>query len=143
MTRWLAGILLLLGTQYASARDMGQWEKSDPATRAWFQQLKQPDTLVSCCGEGDGYWADEVHVNAKGDVIAVITDDRPDEPLGRSSVPQGTRYIIPANKVVDARVQNGNPTGHTIVFLAAVSWENNTSYPERRAVLCFVQGWGT
>ncbi len=143
MQRWLAGILLLLGTQYALTRDLGQWEKSDPETRAWFQSLKQPDTLVSCCGEGDGYYADEVHVDAKGNVIAVITDNRDDVPLGRSPVPMGTRYIVPANKVVDARVQGGNPTGHTIVFLSGISWVDNTSAPERRAVLCFVQGWGT
>ncbi len=122
----------------------GQWAQNDPETSAWYKRQMMPDHPKSpCCGEADAYWADEVHVDTKGNVIAVVTDDRDDVPLGRSPVPMGTRYIVPANKVVDARVQGGNPTGHTIIFLSGVSWDNNTSYPERRAVLCFILGWGT
>src|SRR6185312_15615832 len=52
----------------AQARDMGQWEGSSPETRAWFRSLVQPDTLVSCCGDADGYYADEYHVAANGDL---------------------------------------------------------------------------
>jgi hypothetical protein len=80
----LLGLGSMLAAMSAQSRDLGQWRDNDPAIRRWFQQLIQPDTLgtanpASCCGEGDGYYADEVHV--EGDlVVAVITDDRDDRP---------------------------------------------------------------
>lgn len=46
-----------------SARDVGQWETTDPTVREWYQALMQPDNPnASCCGEADAYWADEIHV---------------------------------------------------------------------------------
>lgn len=139
----LGAFVLCLYVTSGWARDLGQWENSDPETRHWFQALRQPDNLMPCCGEGDGYWADEVHVSEFGEVVATVTDDRSDGPLARSHVPIGTKYIIPANKVVDARIQGGNPTGHTIIFLGTVQWiEGNNQDPTRRHVLCYVQGWG-
>ena len=137
-------ILILLVAIPAFARDQGQWDHSDPETSKWFQSLKQPDNkLMSCCGEGDGYWADKVNVTEFGEMVATITDERDDEILKRGHVPPGTQYIVPPNKVIDARVQGGNPTGHTIVFLNAISWENNVQHPEKRQVICYVMGWGT
>lgn len=125
----------------AWSRDLGQWEDSPPQVRAWFQSLLQPDTLVSCCGEAESYWADEYHI--EGDkLIAVITDDRDDKPLRRQHVPIGTRFVIPPNKIVDATKQNGNPTGHTIIFLGTIYWEQQTSNPAKRAVLCWIGGGG-
>jgi hypothetical protein len=113
----------------APARDVGQWEASDPAIRKWFQGLMQPDNPgVSCCGESDAYWADRVEV--VGDkVFAIITDTRPDEPLKRPHVPPGTRIEIPPHKL---KWDRGNPTGHTVIFLSPSG-----------EVYCFVQSSGT
>jgi len=110
------------------ARDSGQWEGSDPAIRLWYQSLMQPDNPGrSCCGESDAYWADKVEVH--GDqVIAIITDDRPDGPLGRMHVPVGTRIVVPPHKITWKR---GNPTGHIVIFLG---------YDLQ--VYCYVQGGG-
>lgn len=122
---------LILGLMIsgARARDLGQWENSDPAIRNWYQTLMQPDAPASsCCGESDAYWADEIHVR-NGKTYAVITDDRPDEPLKRPHIPIGTEVEIPDHKL---KWDRGNPTGHSIVFLS------KTGY-----VFCFVQGGGT
>jgi len=140
-------LIALLGTSPALARDLGQWDHGDEASRTWFENLMQPDTLgtpspVPCCGEGDAYWADSVHVEG-GKVIAEITDDRDDRLLKRLHVPVGTRFEIPAKKMVDARQQRGNPTGHTIIFLGTVRWINNHMDPAARSVLCFVPATGS
>ena len=88
----------------------------------------QPDyPLAPCCGEADSYWADGVEVK-DGEVIAIITDTRPDLPLGRPHVPVGTRIVVPPNKL---KWDRGNPTGHTIIFLG---------YDSR--VTCYVTGTG-
>lgn len=119
---------LLAGGSEAQARDVGQWAGQDEAIARWFSELKQPDNPdASCCGEADGYWADTIEVH--GDqVIAVITDDRPDEPLRRPHVPIGTRIVVPPNKL---KFDRGNPTGHAVIFLGAdlIVW-------------CFVQNGG-
>ena len=44
-----------------------------------------------------------------------ITDDRPDEPLGRPHVRNGTEIEIPDQKL---KWDQSNPTGHGIVFLS-------------------------
>ena len=50
----------------ANARDLGQWEATDPEVRQWYQALMQPDNpAVSCCGEADAYWADSFEVDEK------------------------------------------------------------------------------
>lgn len=132
MARIVLGLFALLCIAIPAsspARDLGQWENQDPVISLWYRGLMQPDRpTISCCGEADAYYADEVHV--EGDqVIAVITDTRPDGPLGRPHVPVGTRVVVPANKL---KWDRGNPTGHTVIFL---------SYG--RDVYCFVQGSGT
>jgi hypothetical protein len=87
----------------------------------------QPDQpRVSCCGEADAYWADSVEVK-DGEVIAIITDTRPDEPLRREHLPIGTRIVVPPNKM---KWDDGNPTGHIIIFL------------RNGAVFCYVTGTG-
>ena len=131
---WLALIgfaapLLLLSLP-APARDLGQWENSDPAVGAWFRTLMRPDMpMSSCCGEADGYWADETHVR-DGKVFATITDDRDDGPLKRPHVPVGTEIEVPPSKM---KWDRGNPTGHSIIFLSSGG----------QFVFCFVQGSGT
>jgi hypothetical protein len=138
-----AAVLGAAALAIAQARDLGQWEKMDPAQRAWFGKLMQPDTIgmgsgVSCCGEADGYWADEVHVRG-GKVFAVITDERDDGPLMRTHEDPGTEYEVPPNKIVGMEQRLGNPTGHTVIFLGTIySGDVRT-----RPVLCYVQDWGT
>jgi hypothetical protein len=112
----------------AHARDLGQWQNSDPDLRAWYQGLMQPDVPnASCCGEADAYWADEVHVRG-GKTFATITDDRPDEPRGRPHIENGTEIEIPDNKL---KWDRSNPTGHGVVFLSRAGY-----------VFCYVQPGG-
>jgi hypothetical protein len=124
----LVAVLLAIGVRLSKAKDSGQWEGSDPAIAAWFRILRQPDNPdISCCGAADAYWADQIVV--EGDkVFAIITDTRPDEPLGRPHVPPGTKIEIPPNKMT---FKYGNPTGHRVIFL---------SYDRR--VYCFVDVGG-
>lgn len=113
----------------AAARDLGQWEDTDPAIRRWYQELMQPDLPnASCCGEADAYWADEVHVR-DGKTYATITDTRPDGPRGRPHIDVGTEIEIPSNKL---KWDKSNPTGHGVIFLN-----------RHREVYCFVQATGT
>ena len=145
---WVAVLvfLILIGMgAFASARDLGQWRDSPPEIRAWFQSLLQPDTIgmggpgTSCCGEGDGYWADESHVR-NGIIYAVITDDREDGPRQHEKI--GTEYQVPANKIVGEKQRVGNPTGHTYIFLEAPSILGNNQRAYPRKVLCYVMNGG-
>lgn len=123
-----AVIVTVITLATANARDVGQWEAADPIIRQWYKTLMQPDNPgISCCGEADAYWADQVEVK-DGKVFAIITDTRPDAPLGRRHVPPGTRVEVPPHKMT---WKYGNPTGHVIVFLGAGN-----------SVLCYVQGGG-
>jgi len=124
----VAGLLAALFVGNVKARDVGQWEATDPEVRAWYRGLMQPDNpSASCCGTADAYWADEIWVR-NGKTYAVVTDDRPDSPLGRPHVPNGTEVEIPNHKL---KWDKGNPTGHGVVFLGP-----------NRYVFCFVQPGG-
>lgn len=129
----IVALCILFETVYgAQARDLGQWENSEPAVREWFKTLMRPDFPTSpCCGEADGYWADEVHVRG-GKTYATITDDRPDSPLGRPHMAIGTEIEVPDEKL---KWDRGNPTGHSIIFLGAAGYGG--------LVFCFVQASGT
>jgi len=118
----------LLAAGGAEARDLGQWEASDPSIRKWYQELKQPDNpTASCCGESDAYWADEIHVR-NGKTYAVVTDDRDDGPLRRPHVPSGTEIEVPNHKL---KWDRGNPTGHGVIFISPGGY-----------VFCYVQPGG-
>jgi hypothetical protein len=122
------GILAGLTLGNVKARDLGQWENTDPAIRKWYKSLMQPDVpTASCCGEADAYWCDDVSVR-DGKTYCKITDDRPDEPLGRPHREVGEEFEIPPHKL---KWDEGNPTGHAIVFLRVDG-----------AVWCFVQNGG-
>jgi hypothetical protein len=111
--RRILTVFMLLASP-AAARDFGQWEAQSPDVRSWFQRLMQPDSpLVSCCGEADSYWADSYKVDA-GRYVAIITDERPDQPLGRPHREIGEKIVVPNNKV---KWDEGNPTGHGIIFI--------------------------
>jgi hypothetical protein len=85
---------------HAFAHDYGQWLDESPEVRAWYNSLRQPDHPdISCCGVGDSYWADDIETDKNGNLIAVITDDRADEPLKRPHVPVGTRIRVPKEKI--------------------------------------------
>jgi hypothetical protein len=128
ITASLAGLVLLLTLHFAHARDLGQWNASDPSLKAWYESLMQPDVpTASCCGEADAYWADEFHVRA-GKTFATITDDRDDAPRGRPHVDVGTEIEIPNNKL---KWDRANPTGHGVVFLSRAGY-----------VFCYVQPGG-
>lgn len=121
-------IAIAMAVHAARARDLGQWENGDPAVRAWYKALMQPDhPESSCCGEADAYWCDDLRVEA-GKNVCTITDDRDDGPLGRPHIAVGTVVEIPDHKL---KYDRGNPTGHGIVFLSYRLW-----------VFCYVQGGG-
>lgn len=147
---WLAVIVLSIWVMYelvpyVLARDLGQWEQMDPAQKRWFQSLMQPDTVgmgqpgISCCGEGDGYWADEARVR-DGKLYAVITDERPDDKLMRMHEDVGREYEVPVKKIVGLEQRVGNPTGHIVIFLGGKEWHGQTNYT--RPVLCYVENGG-
>jgi hypothetical protein len=113
------GILAGLTLGNVKARDLGQWENSDPAVREWYKGLMQPDVpTLSCCGEADSYWCDDIFVRGEK-TYCRITDDRPDEPLKRQHRAIGEEYEIPPNKLVQREV---NPTGHSIIFLSSAGY---------------------
>src|SRR5499427_7593390 len=107
-------IALVLLASPAAARDFGQWGNQPPHVRAWFQKLMQPDLpTMSCCGEADAYWADSFEVD--GDrYVAIITDERPDGPLGRPHRASGEKIVVPNHKI---KWDDGNATGHGIIFI--------------------------
>jgi hypothetical protein len=138
----LVAASLFLATAFnvaAIAKPGGDWSKTPQEVREWIARQKQPDNpTYSCCGEADAYFADAYEV-VDGRVIAIITDDRDDFPLGRPHVPVGTRIEVPPNKMIDS-FNDVNPSGHGVIFL--VSYQNEESGEHGRAVLCFVPGLG-
>jgi hypothetical protein len=112
----------------AHGRDVGQWEAGDPAIKEWCRSLMQPDVpTLSCCGEADAYWCDDIHVRDER-TFCKITDDRDDTSRNRPHIDVGTEFEIPPNKL---KFDKGNPTGHAIIFLSMA-----------RYVWCFVQAGG-
>ena len=109
------------------AKNDGQWELTDPVVRKWFRTLKRPGTDYSCCDLSDGYYADKTFVK-DNKVYAIITDDRPDEPLHRPHVPVGTVIEVPDDIL---KWDRENPTGHNVIFLTV-----------NQEPLCFVQTGG-
>lgn len=111
----VAIIVLLFNIKVSPARDLGQWENTDPTIREWYQSLMQPDVpTMSCCGEADAYWCDDYYGRG-GKAYCRITDNRPDEPRGRPHREIGTEFEIPDAKL---KWDRSNPTGHGIIFLS-------------------------
>ena len=107
-------VALVLLASPSAARDFGQWENQPPHVRAWFQKLMQPDLpTMSCCAEADAYWADSFEVD-EDRYVAIITDERPDGPLGRPHRESGEKIVVPNHKI---KWDDGNPTGHGIIFI--------------------------
>jgi hypothetical protein len=92
----------------ATAKDNGQWSTYPEATRKWFRELVPPGLpAISCCGEADAYEAD-LFDSENGHLVAIITD-------GRGVIPNGTRIAVPEKAKI--RREQGNPTGHGIIFI--------------------------
>ncbi len=128
MSRPLIFIVLLVAFGLAMVGTAFAHDPDHPEIDQWYAGLMRPDQpTLSCCGEADAYWADEIHVR-DGKVYAVITDDRDNVSLHRRAVPVGTEIEIPPEKL---KWDRGNPTGHSVVFLSS------SLYP-----FCFVQGTG-
>ncbi len=125
----LAFCLFFYGNAYAH-------DPENPDLNQWYASLMQPDNpTVSCCGEADGYWCEDIHVKElvlqgvkQKATTCRITDNRPDEPLNRMHVDIGTEIIIPDHKLT---YKYGNPTGHSLVFLSKMQY-----------VYCFIQTGG-
>jgi hypothetical protein len=114
MKRIVLGVTVGCLIGVASARDLGQWETSNPEIVIWYRNLMMPDApSVSCCGEADAYWADYFEVQ-DGKYVAIITDDRLDAPLHRPHRDIGSRVVIPDHKI---KFNEGNPTGHGVLFI--------------------------
>jgi hypothetical protein len=114
-TVWAA--VFVLSICKAPARDLGQWEGADPEQRKWFRGLMQPDRPNrSCCGLADAYWADSYEVK-DNQYIAIITDERDDEPLNRPHIENGRRFVVPNSKI---KWDSGNPTGTALSLSALV-----------------------
>lgn len=133
----LFGLLGALFLGSVHAKNLGQFD-SDTDRAKWFRDLKQPDSpSVSCCGESDAYYCDELHSATNLETnettnSCIITDDRDDAPLGRVHVPIGTEIVIPNQKMMTGnQIFGENPTGHNIVFLSSA-----------RFVWCFVLAGG-
>ena len=124
----LTAIVVAIGVVAAKARDNGQWADAPAHVRQWFQSLKQPDhPRQSCCGEADAFEADSFV--AEGDhYVAIITDERPDGPLGRPHRQLGEKIVVPNHKI---KWDEGNPTGHGIIFIGP-----------RQQVYCYVTPGG-
>jgi hypothetical protein len=101
-------LIALVISAPALARDNGHWASSPLHVRQWFQRLMQPDNpQVSCCGEADAFEADSFEV--EGDhYVAIITN-------GKGAISNGTKIPVPNWKM---KWDNGNPTGHGIIFLS-------------------------
>ena len=105
-------------------------DHNHPEQDEWYQSLMQPDNpTMSCCGESDSYWADEMRFR-NGKVYAVITDDRDDEPLKLPHIANGTEIEVPNNKL---KWDRSNPTGHGVIFVTPAPYYY---------VYCFVQSGG-
>lgn len=84
----------------------------------WISNVRQPDTRISCCGDGDAYIADNFETR-DGKFYAIITGDYPTNPGVSEPIRKGTKILIPPNKLNRAAEDGGNPSGHGVVFLSA------------------------
>src|SRR5258708_5003803 len=96
-------LALLTLTLPVAARANGQWENQPVYLRQWFQKLMRPDNpVMSCYGEANVFEADSFEIRSD-QYVAIIR-----------IIPEGTRISVPNNKV---KWDNGNPTGHGIIFM--------------------------
>lgn len=120
----LALIILLFNIKVSPAHDDEHHEFD-----AWYESLKMPDSpTVSCCGVADAYWCSFPYTRDDKNYCK-IEDDR--IIMHRTQFPVGMEIEIPDRKMMEGLKTNGNPTGHSVVFLSSGG-----------AVFCFVMGSG-
>lgn len=97
-----------------------------PDISGYMEGLRMPDNpMVSCCSWADAFYADQTEIEpATGNIIAIITDTRPDSftlpdgrTINRRHIPPGTKFVVPKSKIRKKPIPN--PTGHTIIFIGA------------------------
>jgi hypothetical protein len=111
-------VLAALVTGMAYAKPSPEFVQ-DTEIAKWFGNLMQPDfPQTSCCGNADAYLSDAFVVDDRGQTWAIITDDRGedwDTKVGRIRRDPGTKWLVPDHKL---KYDQGNPTGHGVVFLS-------------------------
>lgn len=82
--------------------------------QAWIRGAMQPRNRgASCCADADAYIASEIK-EIGGQLFAVIAD-------GYEGFPHNSMVRIDPEKVNDAALDGGNPTGQIVVFMAGGS----------------------
>ena len=101
----VATVILLASAYAASATDPGgRWASS--SDREWFESLRIPGVISSCCGAGDAHLTDDWSVDPKSGVARV-----------RVTLPSGVSYdfVVPKDHVM-LREGWSNPTGRGVLF---------------------------
>lgn len=128
--RWLFVLgLIAFGSLPTKARD--GWEDRpsvcNPAEMGaaqldrchnWVAAVRQHDTGISCCADGDAYLADDI-VTIGGAVYAVVTGNYPNVQVDPEypAIVKGSKILIPPGKMNNPRTDGGtNQTGHGVVF---------------------------
>lgn len=130
---WLAigaGIaLMVVALPHLSPAHSEGWDTDDPDLASWFAT----SVVVRCCDQRDAYLADEVDGDGEN-IIAIITDGSANERYSKPAIPNGTRIVVPKNKVV---TQPPVPGGHGVIFIS----KNYELPPEQRTVYCYFPRW--
>lgn len=116
--------LFLLLSITAAAHAEG-WDTEDADLASWFAT----DVVQICCDQKDAYLADEVDGDGEN-MIAVITDGAANPKYGKPAIPNGTRIIVPRDRV---RFSPPVPGGHAVIFLS----KDQSVPPEMRIVYCY------
>lgn len=96
------------------------WDTESPDLATWFAT----QVVKDCCDQKDAYLADDFASDNEGNYIAIITDGSANEYYNKPAIPNGTRIVIPKDKV-----KSFPPApGHGVVFL---------SKTEPRYVYCY------
>lgn len=134
-----------LFSTHATAKEWGaeQGKYAAPDVQDYYKNLKQPDSpTASCCGDADAYYTDKSELDANGNLVAIITDTRPDEltrPDGskafRPHIPPGTKIVVPKKKI--RKPASENPTDHGIIFVLVSGDESGASPDLSFYVFCY------
>jgi hypothetical protein len=100
------------------------WDTDDPDLASWFAT----SVVHACCDQKDAYLADGVDGDGEN-IIAIITDGSANERYGKPAIPNGTRIIVPRDRM---KFSPPVPGGHAVIFLS-----KDNRPPELRTVYCY------